>query len=68
MTDTPAVRGELVLVTLKDSGDGGRVVRVTVNNPERRNALGNAEIAEVCLDEMTDVCWRHIRTQTRERS
>ena len=42
MTVAPAGRGDLVLVAVEDRGDGGRVARVTVNNPERRNALGNA--------------------------
>ncbi|MEJ0020941.1 MAG: enoyl-CoA hydratase-related protein [Acetobacteraceae bacterium] len=32
----------LVLVAVEDRGDAGTVARVTVNNPEQRNALGNA--------------------------
>jgi enoyl-CoA hydratase/carnithine racemase len=32
----------LVLVAVEDRGDSGTVARVTVNNPEQRNALGNA--------------------------
>ncbi len=39
----------LVLVAIEDRGEAGRVARVTVNNPEQRNALGNAgkrELAE----------------------
>lgn len=41
MTVAPAVRGELVLVAIEERGAAGRIARVTVNNPERRNALGN---------------------------
>ena len=40
MTKAPA-HGERVLVAVEDWGAQGRVARVTVNNPERRNALGN---------------------------
>jgi enoyl-CoA hydratase len=39
----------LVLVAVEDRGESGTVARVTVNNPEQRNALGNAgkrELAE----------------------
>ena len=39
----------LVLVAIEDRGDDGTVARVTVNNPEQHNALGNAgkrELAE----------------------
>jgi enoyl-CoA hydratase/carnithine racemase len=42
----------LVLVAIEDAedrGEAGHVARVTVNNPEQRNALGNAgkrELAE----------------------
>jgi enoyl-CoA hydratase len=39
----------LVLIAVEDRGEAGRVARVTVNNPEQRNALGNAgkrELAE----------------------
>ncbi len=39
----------LVLVAVEDRGEAGTVARVTVNNPDQRNALGNAgkrELAE----------------------
>jgi len=39
----------LILVATEDRGEAGAVVHVTVNNPEQRNALGNAgkrELAE----------------------
>jgi enoyl-CoA hydratase len=39
----------LVLVAIDDRGEAGTVARVTVNNPDQRNALGNAgkrELAE----------------------
>jgi enoyl-CoA hydratase len=39
----------LVLTAVEDRGDAGTVARVKVNNPEQRNALGNAgkrELAE----------------------
>ncbi len=39
----------LVLVAVEDRGEAGAVARVTVNNPDQRNALGNAgkrELAE----------------------
>ncbi len=41
MTVAPAARGEPVLVAVEDRGAPGRIARVTVNNAERRNALGN---------------------------
>jgi len=41
MTVAPVARGELVLLAVEDRGEKGRIARVTVNNPERRNALGN---------------------------
>jgi enoyl-CoA hydratase len=41
MTIAPAARGDLVLIAVEDRGAQGRIARVTVNNPERRNALGN---------------------------
>jgi enoyl-CoA hydratase len=41
MTEAPAAHQERVLVAIEDCGAQGRVARVTVNNPERRNALGN---------------------------
>ena len=39
----------LILTSIEDRGDTGTIARVTVNNPEQRNALGNAgkrELAE----------------------
>lgn len=39
----------LILVSVEDRGDAGTIARVTVNNAEQRNALGNAgkrELAE----------------------
>ena len=57
MSVVPVARGQLVVVAVDDRGDAGTVARVTVNNPEQRNALGNAgkrELAEaiegVCDD------------------
>ena len=41
MTAAPAARGEPVLIAVEDRGEAGCVARVTVNHPERRNALGN---------------------------
>jgi enoyl-CoA hydratase/carnithine racemase len=35
-----AVDNPLVLVSVEERGSSGRVARVTVNNPDRRNALG----------------------------
>jgi enoyl-CoA hydratase/carnithine racemase len=49
MSVVPMARGKLVLVAVEDRGEAGTVARVTVNNPEQRNALGNAgkrELAE----------------------
>jgi len=57
VTTTPQRRGELVLVALEDRGEAGTVARVTVNNPEQRNALGNAgkrELAEAIEAVATD--------------
>ncbi len=42
MTVAPLAHRDLVLVAVEDRGESGRVARVTVNNAERRNALGNA--------------------------
>jgi enoyl-CoA hydratase len=41
MTVPAAARNEPVLLSIEDRGDKGHVARVMVNNPERRNALGN---------------------------
>jgi enoyl-CoA hydratase len=49
MSVAPAAHEKLVLVAIEDRGEAGTVARVTVNNPEQRNALGNAgkrELAE----------------------
>jgi enoyl-CoA hydratase len=41
MTAAPATGRDLVLVAIEERGAAGRIARVTVNNPGRRNALGN---------------------------
>jgi enoyl-CoA hydratase len=49
MSVAPVARGKMVLVAVEDRGEAGTVARVTVNNPEQRNALGNVgkrELAE----------------------
>jgi enoyl-CoA hydratase/carnithine racemase len=38
----PVARHDLVLAAVEDRGEAGTVARITVNNPEQRNALGNA--------------------------
>lgn len=38
----PARDNQLILVSTEERGAAGRVARVTVNNPDRRNALGMA--------------------------
>lgn len=62
----------LVDVALEDRGEAGTVARVTVNNPEQRNALGNAgkrELAERIEAVSADVQLRAIvLTGAGERS
>ena len=38
----PAARKLLVIVSTEDRGEAGRIARVTVSNPEKRNSLGIA--------------------------
>ncbi len=51
----------LILITVDDRGEAGTVARITVNNAEQRNALGNAgkrELAEA---------FEHVSADTRLR-